>query len=400
MRQGIQNFQPERLTQARESLGMTKVALSRVIGVSSATVSKWESGKQSPEERHLSSVSSFLRVPTHWFTKPLDHSSGKPFFFRSQTATTKTARAIAKVQLKWAMEIAQTLQEWVELPAIDLPIVEETNVLNIADDEIIDLANECRRRWGIGDAPIADVLLAMENAGIVCVKGELGHTKMDGVSHWGADGRPYVFISTDKANGIRNRFDAAHELAHLITHSKVSEADYRKHYKEIERQANLFAGAFLLPETSFAQDIALPTLDGFLSMKKRWKVSISAMIMRSHQLNIIDDNEKLRLYKGRSAKGWATREPYDDIPPEQPRLLHRSVKIITDHGILNKESLLDKLALDETLCEKLCNLEDGFFMGMADHKLDNLVILKNTLSNHGNTKGRSGNVINFPSKSV
>lgn len=396
MRQGITNFQPERLTQARESLGMTKVALSRLIDVSNATISKWESGKQLPEERHLKSASDLFKVPMHWFLKQPERDNATPFFFRSQAATTKTARTIAKIQLKWAIEITKILQKRVDFPTVDLPLFTESNVLNIDDKEIIEAAKECRTRWGVGDSPIHDVLLIMENAGIICVRGELGHTKMDGVSHWGTDDRPYVFISSDKANGIRNRFDATHELGHIILHSKVSEEDYKKHYKEIERQANLFAGVFLLPETSFAQDIVLPTLDGFLSIKSRWKVSIAAMIMRSHQLDIIDDADKLRLYKSRSSRGWATKEPYDDIPPEQPRLLHRSIKMVIENKLASKESLLDEFALDSRLCEGLCNLEDGFFNNTNQNDISNLVTLKN--NSPKKNKKQTAEVFKFPNK--
>ncbi|MCV6037432.1 hypothetical protein OFP00_30595, partial [Escherichia coli] len=92
--------------------------------------------------------------------------------------------------------------------------------------------------------------------------------------------------------------------------------------KGVERQALLFAGSLLMPAESFARDINKPTLETFLTLKPRWKVSIAAMIFRAHQLDIITDLQKSNLYKNLSAKGWRLREPYDDqVRSETPRLL-------------------------------------------------------------------------------
>lgn len=360
MRQGVASFQAQRLTQAIEAWGITRVILANAINVSTAAISKWENGLQSPDEKHLSQISDFFKMPRHWFLKPLPTFELKhPYFFRSNAVTTKTARTIASVYLNYAAEIALTLQEWIEFPPLKLPIASEQNFLNIADFEIEALALECRSLWKIGDGPIPDVLLGMENAGIVCIRGELSQTHMDGVSTW-YDQRPYVFLSADKANSIRNRFDAAHELGHIILHQYVSEDDYKKHYKEIERQANLFASMFLMPARAFSREISSFTLDGFLAMKPRWKVSIAAMIMRAYQMNLLTEDHKTRLYKGLSGRKWTLKEPYDDLPFEQPKLLHRSIKMLVEHEVIAKDDLLYKLALPARTVDEICNLDSYF----------------------------------------
>lgn len=397
MRQGITNFQAERLTQVREASGLTKVAVANFIKVSNAAISKWESGKQNPEESNLTALSNFFNMPLHWFLKKSPSiEDTKPYFFRTNSATTNIARNIAKRKMGWAYEISIILQKWVELPYVSLPNIYERNFLNINDVEIEELAQKCRELWGLGFAPVPDIILAIESAGIICIRDKIGYVKMDGVSRWYGD-RPFIFISSDKANGIRNRFDAAHELGHIILHRHVNTADYKEHYKEIERQANLFAGSFLLPASSFAQNIALTTLDGFLSIKPRWKVSLAAMIMRCYQLGIIDGDQKLRLYKSKSARGWATREPYDDMPAEQPRILHRSIKMLVENDIMTKTTLLDELALPPLLCEQLCNLDSYFSKNLGN--IDNLVTLKFNKKRASNIiSNDSSNIINFPAK--
>jgi Zn-dependent peptidase ImmA (M78 family) len=45
----------------------------------------------------------------------------------------------------------------------------------------------------------------------------------------------------------------------------------------------------LLPEQDFLDELYAPTLDGMLSLKERWGVSVGAMIMRCKSLGILDE---------------------------------------------------------------------------------------------------------------
>lgn len=399
MRTGVSGFQSTRLIQARESLGITRVALASLVGVSPATISNWERGSQSPEEDKLRALGDVVKFPMSWFLTDTPTLAGSPYFFRSLASSTKIAREMAKVRLNWVTELTNILGQWVNWPQVNVPSIPEKAFLKITDAEIEILASECRRVWKIGMGPISDVVLTLENAGVIFARDEIGYLKMDGVSHWSKlDNRPYVFVTEDKANGIRNRFDAAHELGHLVLHRNVDETKFKLHYKEIERQADLFAGCFLLPAESFSSEVSWPTLETLLSLKPRWKVSIGAMIMRCHQLDIIDDDQKLRLFKGRSARGWTKGEPYDEhYPLEQPRLLSRAIKLLIDQNILSRSELSHKLGLSRNLIESLCGLPRDYFFPKSSE--NNLVELKSTLkdepSDLKNNKG--GNVIHFPS---
>ena len=400
MRIGVSGFQPDRLIQARESLGITRVALSTLIGVSPATISNWEKGSQSPEEDKLRAIGDAVKLPVHWFlTSPPDHGS-KPYFYRSLASSTKIAREMARVRLNWVAELANLLANWVNWPEVQVPAITKEKFFNITDEEIELLAAECRKVWKLGLGPIEDVVLCLENAGIIFARDEIGYSKMDGVSHWSElDDRPYIFVTADKANGIRNRFDAVHELGHLILHGSVDAATFKQFYKEIERQADLFAGCFLMPAESFSAEVnSPPRLESLLSMKPRWKVSVASMIMRCYQLGIIDSDQKSRLFKGRSARGWTKGEPYDQqFPFEEPRLLNRAIRMLLDHDVITKTDLSHKLGLSENLIESLCGLPRGFF----SHKTaeDNLIELKQLLQNEKPTKGKpkgDGHVIQFP----
>ncbi|ELB2785423.1 ImmA/IrrE family metallo-endopeptidase [Vibrio alginolyticus] len=400
MKTGVGGFQSYRLTQAREALGLTKVALATLVNVSGATITQWESGKQNPQEDKLKLLANSLGQSTHWFLKPVPKESCAPYFFRSLSAATKAGRTATKIKLDWLAEISTTLEKYVDWPKLNLPA--STKSFNaISDLEIEELALEFRERLKLGQGPIKDLMLAVESAGIICGRSEIGFDKLDGLSNWqNADERAYILLSTDKQNAIRSRFDLAHELGHMILHKNVSaESINQVSHKEIERQANLFAGSLLMPAESFARDINKPTLETFLTLKPRWKVSIAAMIFRAHQLDIITDLQKSNLYKNLSAKGWRLREPYDDqVRSETPRLLSRACNMLVDAGI-TKDDLLDQLGLKANLVEELCELPENFFK--ASPVDNNLITFRGSNTGHRasrNPREQQGTVFNFAAK--
>jgi Zn-dependent peptidase ImmA (M78 family) len=222
---------------------------------------------------------------------------------------------------------------------------------------------------------------------------------MDGLSHWSdADHRPYVLIASDKDTCARSRLDAAHELGHLVLHGGIKEktlADAAA-FKEIERQAFLFAGAFLLPAESFAAEVWSPSLNGLLPLKERWRVSVGAMVKRCRNLGMINDEYEQRLWKHYSARGWRKGEPLDDsIPVEEPRLLSRSVRLLIDERIRTREQLLEDFRLPASDVESLCGLPRGF-MSSPGAELVALPRLKErTPEAEANSAGAGGTLIPF-----
>ena len=146
--------------------------------------------------------------------------------------------------------ISHDLQDWVDLPAPDVPDLGGSDFRRLQARAIEAAAFDMRAHWNLGRGPIADLSLVLENAGIVTGRCAFDAPSTDGVSHWSrADDRPYVPISSEKRTAVRSRFDAAHELGHLVLHRRVdrSALTRRDEFKELEGQAHRFAGAFLLP---------------------------------------------------------------------------------------------------------------------------------------------------------
>ncbi|HTN71863.1 MAG TPA: XRE family transcriptional regulator [Methylomirabilota bacterium] len=402
MRNGTPGFQSERLVEARDSRGLTQVALADLINRTSSSISRWEAGNQSPEPEALEILARALNLPITFFLRPKAGYGDNPMFFRSMASTTQALRRRTCGRLHWAEEIALGLQEWLDLPPINVPRLDAVDYREIGEADIERMAAECRLLWNLGTGPIADLLLVMENAGICVVKEEVGSVTMDGLSHWSeADHRPYVLIAADKDTCARSRLDAAHELGHLVLHGGIKEktlADAAA-FKEIERQAFLFAGAFLLPGESFAAEVWSPTLNGFLPLKERWKVSLGAMIKRCRTLGMINDEYEQRLWKHYSSRGWRKAEPFDDtIRVEAPRLLGRSVRLLIDEGIRTREQLLDDFRLPAADVESLCSLPRGF-MSSSGGDLVTLPRLKERIqATNESTAGSSAMLIPFPGR--
>jgi Zn-dependent peptidase ImmA (M78 family) len=364
-------FQALQLTRARLARGLTRIALGEAVQRSAPTVSKWESGQQTPDPAALAALAEVLRVPRDYFLATPFEPGTRPRFFRSMANATKRARERIEQHLLWLQHIGHALQEWVDLPAPDVPDLGAGDFRLLRECDIEEVAFRVRTHWGLGRAPIPDMLLVLENAGIVCGRCSFGAPSIDGVSHWSsADDRPYVLISSDKRTAVRSRFDAAHELGHLVLHRHVDPGAlaYRDEFKELENQAHRFAGAFLMPDDGFADELPEVSLEAFRVLKPRWKTSIGAMIYRCKDLGLISETHAGRMFKSSSARGWARGEPDDEVLPiEQPRLMERSIRLLLTQGGFSVERLLAHLRLAPGDIEALAGLPAGMLSNRGAH---------------------------------
>lgn len=215
---------------------------------------------------------------------------------------------------------------------------------------------------GLGFGPISNVLALLENKGISVCRYELDGEKVEAFSFWNG-ARPFIFMASEKECGVRARFDLAHELGHLILHKWVEERELenRDTLKRIEREADRFAGAFLLPQRSFQNEIYTARLDAFIALKRRWRVSIQAMIYRCSDLGLFDSDQVLNLRKQISFRKWRSKEPLDDpsiIPVEQPKLLRRAIELIIQGNRKRPDEIVDDLALNPRLIEAFYGLPE------------------------------------------
>jgi Zn-dependent peptidase ImmA (M78 family) len=228
-----------------------------------------------------------------------------------------------------ARELTLELEKFVVLPELDLLRAPQSQT----DDTTIEaLAQDLRKQWKISDGPIDDVVRVLERHGIVTTRFrmELGHVDAFCVPF---PDRPVIVLGADKGLRDRSRFDAAHELAHLVMHTPEQVGS-----KVIETQAHRFAAAFLMPADDIRDELPRnadwPTLQ---KLKAKWHVSISALVVRAKTLGVMDENAYKQAYKAMSVLGWRKREPGDIGPPENPTLLQRALDVAAQNGVTFKE---------------------------------------------------------------
>lgn len=366
MKLGTPGFIGARLREAREARTLTAIALSEMVGVTRQAISQYEMGTGSPRPEVMKKIAETLNIPERRFVLPINRSESRTVFYRSMNAATKTARARAQARYGWLREMVDYLRGFVEFPKVNFPDFKlPVNPTSISYEEIEELATETRRFWDAGDGPIGNIVWLLENNGTIVARDELAAHTLDAFSEFVRDEMtPYVILGSDKASAVRSRFDAAHELGHLILHRNIDHTRLANttDFKLIEDQAFRFAGAFLLPEKAFAQDLYSATLDSLKNLKPKWRVSIGAMIKRAANLELISEDKAQRLWIQRSRLGWNKKEPLDDqMPIEEPRLLLRGFEFRLNEKAEEQSLILAELALAANDVEALSGLPAGSF---------------------------------------
>ena len=341
---------PSRLREAREACGFNMTELAEKIGVTPQAVSQYESKIKQPDSSTMMRICSVLHQPISYFTteRPPGGDEECTVFFRSFRSKTKTTNKRLDVWRRWAGQYIAFLSQKINFPKTDLP---EIPLQDSYDDKQIErIATNTRRFWGLGDGPISNVVALLESKGIVVIRASFSIDDVDAFSCW-QNGRPCMFLGSDKACAVRSRFDAAHELAHLLLHRHISrdQIEMSKTLDRVEQEANRFASAFLLPANTFPSEVFSASLSNFFELKLRWKASAAAMIQRCKQLGIFDDYQYVNLRKRLSSHGYLHKEPLDDkITIESPTLLQKATKLLIESGTcLGGEIISDvRLAAD------------------------------------------------------
>jgi len=364
---GTPGFIGERLREAREARGLTAIALSDLLNVSRQAISSYESGESSPQPDMMQEIANKLNLPIAFFLRPINTQNTNAVFFRSQSAANKLDRGRGNSRIKWLYEIVVPyLRKFVSLPEVNLPVLNIPNdPLKLGNDEIENIAIEVRKGWGLGDGPISNIVLLIENNGFIVTRMDLDSPTLDAFSTFPStiDKTPYVILGADKQSAVRSRFDAGHELGHFILHKNIQTNKLKNtvEFKIIEQQANRFSSAFLVPRSKFANDFSIPSLNAFQTLKYKWLVSIGVLIKRSFDLGFIPEEHYRKLWINYNQRGWRKEEPLDDkLPIEQPLLLPRACKLIIEAKVRTPEQLLAEIPLSSKDVEELLYIPKGY----------------------------------------
>lgn len=362
-----QGFVGARLTEARMALGISATVFADLAELSVQSVSKYENDRQTPKLDGVHRFASILKVPYDYFFRPMGAKDERPIFWRARLSAPPISRDRAEVRLEWMKEVVDYLASYFDLPALNLPRFEFSEESFGSSDFVERVAKEIREFWDIRPGPMPDTIEQLETNGILVSRIHVRADKLDAFSQWSDRFNvPFVMLSRDKASACRQRFDVLHELVHITCHANVPQRrlNDRAFYKAVEKQADQIASAMLMPEAEFVGELYAPSLDGFLTLKERWGASVAAMIMRSKQLDLIDDDDARRLWINYNRRGWRNGEPLDGkLQKEEPHLIRRSFELLLEEGVQSTSEIVKALPFPTADLEELADLEPGTLSG-------------------------------------
>ncbi len=300
---------------------MTLTGLANAMGVSARTVTRWESDPVSPEPETIERLAAVLDFPVAFLTA--DDLEELPLEAVSFRALTKTGAGLRHSALA-AGCIAADLSRWVgerfRLPAPDVP--------TLPGYEPETAAQAVRERWGLGTAPIPHLLDLLESRGIRVFSLATDVSEIDAFSFF-RRGTPFVLVNTGKT-GERQRFDAAHELGHLVMHCE----DEAPSGREAELQAQRFAAAFLMPrEDVMGRPLWNVDARTIIRAKARWRVAAMALTHRLRELEMLTEWGYRDACVQLSQAGYRRGEPFAPIVPETSQILRKVFSSLRDQGV-------------------------------------------------------------------
>lgn len=276
-------FNRTRFTLARKRRGMTKRSLAECVGITERSIVAYDSGSSLPSQETAEKIAQCLGFPKDFFfATDVDNIKPDAASFRALTKMT----AIQRDKALGAGGIALLLNNWIEqrfeLPTLDLPRLSSTEVERENNSEVC--AEVLRQQWELGELPINNMITLLESRGIRIFSMAIDAREIDAFSMWNGD-TPFIFLNTNKTSE-RCRFDAAHELGHLVMHRHGT----THKGPHAEREANDFASAFLMPRKSvLANAPRTITLPSLIAHKKYWTVSTAALNYRLHAIGLTTD---------------------------------------------------------------------------------------------------------------
>jgi Zn-dependent peptidase ImmA (M78 family)/DNA-binding XRE family transcriptional regulator len=342
-------FNGKRLEIARVYRGLGSGELADLVGLKRQTISMYESSKAvNPEVGTLHKISQALNFPIRFFLENnLIEAENSPTYFRSLLTTGKKYRREQEAKVYLVKGIYGYLSGYLKFRELNLPKLDQAMGIE-------DAAMALREYWGLGRKPIDNLTYIAESHGLVVFDFNSSTSDVDAFSHKVQIGSKETFLigySRNKNIASRVHFDIAHELGHILLHNWDIDIENieKAEFKELEQEANNFASAFLLPREEFIADIGkyASNLSYYVEMKKRWKVSIAAMIRRSFNLNLINNDEYQRLMRSMQKKGIRKQEPLDDVLiTARPSLLRESVNLLINKKVVTPKIFLEELSLD------------------------------------------------------
>lgn len=264
-----------RLKEARLNCGLTQEEAAAAVGIPRTAVVSIEAGKRSLSTLELSQFAKVYHRPVGFFFGEEEKSPVGPVdLILARQFPGYEDNPLVKEAVAWCTDICRIGIELETLldrrprtspPTYDLPAPRRAEE---AIEQGILVAEEERRRLGLGFAPIADTSDLITTQGIWASGVELPE-EMSGLFIRYSSARSVILVNYVNPRP-RKRFSYAHEYAHaILDRSMEAIVSTRDNAQQlIEKRANAFAAAFLMPQAGVMWFLALLDKGG----ASRWQL--------------------------------------------------------------------------------------------------------------------------------
>jgi len=268
------------LRRLRGSRGMTQGDLAKKARLSRIAYSNVENGKANPRVSNLQQIADALDVGIQELVTPVPTIDS----LRFRAKKMPTGHALnSRDQI--VADVAFWLRDYSGLE--ERLSKQRPNVFKgIKANNPKDYAAKVRDIWKLkGDEPINDICGLVEHAG---VKIKLVKSDLDGffgLSAYDQNGYPAIVVNVREGISVeRQIFTIAHELGHIVMHHSSFNSDATKEPEKEEKEADQFAGYFLMPQEAFdkswEENKGLHWLQSILHIKRVYKISYRTVINR------------------------------------------------------------------------------------------------------------------------
>lgn len=361
--------------------GYSRKQLSEKLNVTEQAIWQYENNYTSPKMQIVNDLKSIFNVKSKFFYKSdvlnrYCEPSNIPVMniaYRSKIKNVISKTQAEAKHIEYLDSFVNYLTTKLSLPTQRIIQLrdEVINYLNTTSDDrevqISTVAEIARSKLGFRDDTNDDLMFLVEKSGIFIFEKAIGE-EIDAYSLWTNSDRPFIILGNMKRSSVRRNFDIAHELGHLLLHYKVEFTNLdTKEHKNIENEANLFAGAFLLPKKSFLQDMEtvsrVTNPDAYLDLKKKWKTSLQVLGYRAANLGILDSKNHRNFYAALHRKDYLKREPLDEsLSIQRPHKIKSIIDLVTKKELIDLREMMEKDWMVEVqFFNRITGIEVDFF---------------------------------------
>lgn len=242
----------KRLAAARENAGLSQEQAAAAIGVPRSALSLIESGTRSLSTLELAGLARLYNRPIAYFFEAgedadadlLTHCRVAPEFASRPELCGIIEQLLDVCREGTSLERVLNRAHRVGPPAYQLSVPKGYAE---AVEQGLAVAAEERRRLDLGDAPIPDIADLIASQGVWTASTKLPN-EMSGLFLRHPDVGLAIIVNESHPNA-RKRFSYAHEYAHALLdrHTPLTVTTQQNSKELVERRANAFAAAFLMP---------------------------------------------------------------------------------------------------------------------------------------------------------